>query len=82
MSMVGPIMNKVKFCMLNSRKNTKLAEKLAPTVNFLAEQLLPNYLNEQMNSYEAVNMMHNLCYLLAGKAQQVFTSHVIHTIID
>jgi hypothetical protein len=27
-------------------------------------------------------MMHNLVFLLASKAQQVFTSHVIHTIID
>lgn len=69
MSMVGPIMNKVKFCMLNSRKNTKLAEKIAPTVNFLAEQLLPQYLMAQKDDYASVNMMHNLCFLLAGKAQ-------------
>ena len=65
MSMVGPIMNKVKFCMTNSRKNTNLAHKLAPTVNFLAEQLLPEYVMEHKDNYETVNMMHNLCFLLA-----------------
>jgi len=39
-------------------------------------------LMDNVNNNEWVNTMHNLVFLLAHKAQQVFTSHVIHTAID
>ena len=52
------------------------------TFSFIFEQLLPDYLMKNQSSHDEVNTMHNLCYLLAHKAQQVFTSHVIHTAID
>ena len=81
-SMVGPLMNKVKMSMLSAKKNQKLAEKLAGTVNAIAEQLLPHYLAGNMSSYDDINNMHNLCYLLAMKTQQVFNSRIIHTCID
>jgi hypothetical protein len=55
---------------------------MLPTFSFLFEQLLPHYLMKNINSIDAVNSMHNLVFLLAHKAQQVFTSHVIHTAID
>jgi len=38
-------MNKVKFCLLNAKKNRGLADKLKKTVELLGEQLLPHYLN-------------------------------------
>ena len=81
-SIVGPLMNKVKLSMLSAKKNTKLAEKLKPTIELLAEQLLPHFLSENMNNYDEVNNMQNLCYLLAMKTQQVFNSRIIHTCID
>ena len=81
-SMVGPLMNKVKMSMLAARKNRLLATKLQSTVDVLGEQLLPHYLTDGNRSYEEVNTMHNLCYLLAMKTQQVFNSRVIHTCID
>jgi proline dehydrogenase len=81
-SMCGPIMNKVKMCMAHAKKNRKLSEKLASTVNLLGEQLLPEFCAASKEDYEKINNMHNLFFLLANKTQQVFTSHVIHTIID
>lgn len=81
-SIMGPLMNKVKMSIHSAKKNKKLAEKLAGTINLLSEQLLPHYLSENLNSYEDVNMMQNLCYLLAMKTQQVFNSRIIHTCID
>ena len=81
-SMVGPLMNKVKMSMLAARKNRQLATKLQSTIDVLGEQLLPHYLTEGNRSYEEVNTMHNLLYLLAMKTQQVFNSRVIHTCID
>ena len=48
----------------------------------LSEQLLPQFLSEKINDYEEINNMHNLCYLLAMKTQQVFNSRIIHTCID
>ena len=81
-SIVGPLMNKVKLSMLSAKKNTKLAEKLKPTIELLAEQLLPHFLSENMNNYDEVNNMQNLCSLLAMKTQQVFNSRIIHTCID
>ena len=81
-SIVGPLMNKVKLSMLSAKKNQQLAKKLEGTVNLLAEQLLPHWLSENLNNYEEVNNMQNLCYLLAMKTQQVFNSRIIHTCID
>ena len=81
-SMVGPLMNKVKMSILGARKNCQLATKLASTIDMLGEQLLPFYLTDGSRSYEEVNMIHNLLYLLAMKTQQVFNSRVIHTCID
>ena len=68
-SVVGPLMNKVKLSMLSAKKNTKLALKLKPTIDLLAEQLLPQWLSENQNNYDEVNNIHNLCYLLAMKTQ-------------
>lgn len=81
-SIVGPLMNKVKLSMLSAKKNTKLAAKLKPTIEILAEQLLPHFLSENLSNYDEVNNMQNLCYLLAMKTQQVFNSRIIHTCID
>ena len=80
--MVGPLMNKVKMSMLAARKNRQLATKLQSTIDVLGEQLLPHYLTDGSRSYEEINTMHNLLYLLAMKTQQVFNSRVIHTCID
>jgi hypothetical protein len=81
-SILGPLANKVKLSALNARKNRSLGKQLQDLFAFLFEQLLPHYLAQNHSSQEAVNSMHNLCYLLAHKTQQVFTSHVIHTAID
>jgi len=81
-SVVGPLMNKVKMSMLGAKKNRQLAAKLQSTIDLLAEQLLPHYLASSARTYDEVNMLQNLCYLLAMKTQQVFNSRVIHTCID
>ena len=81
-SIVGALMNKVKLSMLGAKKNQQLARKLAGTMNLLAEQLLPHFLAENKGNPDEINTMHNLCYLLAMKTQQVFNSRVIHTCID
>ena len=81
-SIVGALMNKVKLSMLSAKKNQQLARKLAGTMNLLAEQLLPHFLAENKSNPDEINTMHNLCYLLAMKTQQVFNSRVIHTCID
>lgn len=51
-SIVGPLMNKVKMSMHSAKKNKNLAKSLAGTINVLAEQLLPHYLSENLNNYE------------------------------
>ena len=81
-SMVGLLMNKVKLCMASARKNKNLVEKMATTVQLLSEQLIPFYIQQNMSNYDALNEMHNLCYLLAHKTQQVFNSRITHTCID
>lgn len=43
MSICGPLANKVKLSAMYARKNKKLGETLAPTLNLLFEQLLPHY---------------------------------------
>jgi len=80
--MCGMLMNKVKLCMAYANKNKKLSKELSSSINLLAEQLLPHYCAQNISNYEAVNGMHNLCYLLAQKTQQVFNSRIIHTCID
>lgn len=44
-SIVGPLMNKVKMSMRSAKKNKQLADKLSGTINLLAEQLLPHWLS-------------------------------------
>ena len=81
-SIVGPLMNKVKLSVQSAKKNKELGKKLLPTIELISEQLLPHYLAENSGSYEKVNMLQNLCYLLSMKTQQVFNSRIIHTCID
>jgi len=81
-SIVGLLMNKVKLSMMSAKKNKELASKLESTINLLSEQLLPHFIQKNLNNYEELNNMHNLCYLLAHKTQQVFNSRIIHTCID
>lgn len=49
-SMVGPLMNKVKMSILGARKNCQLALKLSSTIDMLGEQLLPHYLTDGSRS--------------------------------
>ena len=57
LSVVGPLMNKVKLSMISAKKNQLLAGKLQGTINLVAEQLLPHWLSENLNNYEEVNNM-------------------------
>ena len=82
MSMCGPLMNKIKSCMLYARKNKVLAQKLQSTIELLGEQLLPQFCKNKEGDLAALDQLHNLMYLLAHKSQQVFYSKVIHTCID
>ena len=68
-SMVGLLANKVKLSMHYARKNKKLSESISSCINLLFEQLLPHFCKENAHNYEQLNNMHNLCYLLAQKAQ-------------
>ena len=83
-SICGPLMSKVKFLMANPKKNKQLAQNvnLSSLIDLLAEQLLPQYCLNNQRDYATINLMHNLCYLLALKMQQVFTSGIIRTCID
>jgi hypothetical protein len=81
-SVVGLLMNKVKLSMQSAKKNKELASKLESTINLVSEQLLPHFIQKNMQNYEELNNMHNLCYLFAHKTQQVFNSRIIHTCID
>ena len=81
-SIIGPLMNKVKLSIQSAKKNRELGKKLLPTVNLISEQLIPHYLSENSGNYADVNMLQNLCYLLGMKTQQVFNSRIIHTCID
>jgi hypothetical protein len=53
-----------------------------PTICLLGEQILPKFCSQNKDNHEKINAVHNLMFLLAHKAQQVFTSHIIHTAID
>ena len=44
LSIVGALMNKIKISMQYPKKNRLLAPKLQPTINLIAEQLLPTAL--------------------------------------
>ena len=81
-SMVGPLANKVKMSAAHARKNKKLGAELCSTFALVFEQLVPWYCAKNMGNLDAINNLHNLLYLLAGKAQGVFNSPVIHTAID
>ena len=81
-SISGPLLNKIKYTMHYSLKNKQLAKSLATTVALLGEQLLPKFCSQHKENHEKINTVHNLVFLLAHKAQQVFTSHIIHTCID
>ena len=81
-SIVGLLMNKVKLSMRSAKKNKLLADKLETTIALLSEQLLPHFIQQNMNNYDELNNMHNLCYLFSHKTQQVFNSRIIHTCID
>ena len=81
-SIIGPLMNKVKLSIQSAKKNRELGKKLLPTINLVSEQLIPHYLAENSGNYADVNMLQNLCYLLGMKTQQVFNSRIIHTCID
>jgi hypothetical protein len=63
-------------------KNKNLGHQLTSTVQLLGEQLLPKFCAQNRDNHERINTVHNLMFLLAHKAQQVFTSHIIHTCID
>jgi len=80
--MCGLLINKVKLSMRYANKNKKLAESLSSTIALLGEQLLPHFCAQNAFNYDQLNTMHNLCYLLAQKTQQVFNSRIIHTCID
>ena len=64
-SVVGCLMNKVKLSMKAARKNKLLAEKLETTIQLLAEQLLPHFVAQNLQNYDEINNMQNLCYLFA-----------------
>ena len=81
-SMVGPLMNKIKCAIKYARKNIKFGEVITPTIELLGEQLIPFYCACHCDNFDEINTMHNLVFLLALKTQQVFTSRIIHTAID
>jgi hypothetical protein len=81
-SMMAPLMNKIKLNLRHAKKNRKLALKLTKTLDALAEQLLPQFLMEKKHDYITIKKIHTMCFLLASKVQRVFNSRVIHTIMD
>jgi len=81
-SIVGPLFNKIKCSIKYARKNIKFGDVIAPTIELLAEQLIPFYCASHCDNYDDINNLHNLVFLLAHKTQQVFTSRIIHTAID
>ena len=83
-SMCGPLMNKIKICFQYPRKNMDLANNkdIKNLIYLIGEQILPQWCQKNSTDFEAINKMHNLMYLFSYKAQQVFFSRIIHTIID
>jgi hypothetical protein len=43
-SILGTLMNKVKFSLASARKNKGLGQKLGPVIALMAEQLLPAHI--------------------------------------
>ena len=66
-SMCGLLMSKLKLVIAHAQKNRQLAqnEHLNSLVELIAEHLLPQYCVQNMNKPLKLNLMHNLCYLLA-----------------
>jgi hypothetical protein len=68
--------------MHHARKNKLLAERLAPMYNLVLEQLLPCYLLQHVDSYEYVNNLQHLVFLLTTKVQQSFQTSVVRACLD
>lgn len=83
-SMLGPLSNKIKASFVNPCKNKDLAQNkdVKNLVVLVLEQLLPQYCRDNAKNDKVIDKMHDLLFLLAQKAQNVFNSRVIHTIID
>ena len=83
-SMIGPLLTKLKLVFRYPLKNSKLAQndQVAAIIEFLAEQLVPQYCAANMARSDKIYLMHSLLFLLASKAQSVFTSGVVRTCID
>lgn len=83
-SMTGPLFSKIKLVMKNALKNVKLAQNdhILAIVELLSEQLVPQYCAANMARGDKLSTMHSLVFLLASKAQSVFTSGVVRTCID
>jgi hypothetical protein len=68
-SICGPLMNKVKMSFQYPRKNVDLAHNkdVRNLIFLLAEQIIPQWCLKQLENEngEAINIMHNLVYLLA-----------------
>ncbi len=83
-SINGVLFSKIKLVMKNALKNSKLAknDQLLAVIEILAEQIVPQFCVNNMAKSDKLNVMHSLVYLLASKAQSVFTSGVVRTCID
>jgi hypothetical protein len=83
-SMIGPLLSKMKLVLRNPLKNSKLAkyDHLISLIELIAEQLVPQFCAANMARSDKLSLMHSLLYLLASKAQSVFTSGVVRTCID
>jgi hypothetical protein len=83
-SINGVLFSKIKLVMKHALKNAKLAQNdhIMALIELLAEHVVPQYCIQNLNKCEKLNLMHSLVYLLASKAQSVFTSGVVRTCID
>ena len=83
-SMCGPMASKIKLVLAKALKNRQLGQNvhLTALLDLVLEQLVPQYCLANYSNMNALNLMHNLVYLLQMKAQTVFTSGVIRTCID
>jgi len=83
-STIGPLFSKIKLVIKNALKNTKLAQNqhLVGVIELLGEHLVPQYCVINIRKAERIALMHSLVFLLASKAQAVFTSGVVRTCID
>ena len=83
-SITGVLFSKIKLVMKNSLKNSKLAQNdhIMGVIEILAEHVVPQYCVQNMSKGDKLGLMHSLVFLLASKAQSVFTSGVVRTCID